>query len=441
MNITGKLLTIIVSTLVLSVFAAACGSDTPAVEEPAEETKVRPDGGERSRGVDPARPDPGAAYSRADRGAPYSRADRGAPGGYRQRDGPHRQRAPGARADRGVQLDQLGAAHAGGAARRRRAHRLLDLHLHQLHSNAALPEDWHDKYADLGLTIIGVHTPEFEFEKKKENVIDAVAEYGLEYPVVQDNDFGTWRAFENRYWPAKYLIDKDGYIRYSHFGEGAYQETEEKIRELLMETASGVEEISLDIRPSPEVDAAVYAASGSATSLTRELYAGYERNYGSLQFGPAPPYVLPDVHPEYYTQPDGVAEYMDPGEHNNHFLYLQGMWRNGRESLRHARVTTNYEDYMALRFYGNSANVVLSPEGDEPYEIRVTLDDKPVAEEYKGADIMYDDEGNSYVRVDEPRMYRLVSTPTYSGHDMKLSSNSDAFSVFAFTFGAYTDGS
>ena len=302
-------------------------------------------------------------------------------------------------------------------------------------------KDWHDKYADLGLTIIGVHTPEFEFEKKRENVIDAVAEYGLRYPVVQDNDFGTWRAYSNRYWPAKYLIDKDGYVRYTHFGEGAYQETEEKIRELLMETATGVEEVSLDVRPSPEIDQAVYAASGAATSLTRELYAGYERNYGSLQFGPAPPYVLPDVHPEYYTQPDAIFEYMDPGEYNNHFLYLQGMWRNGRESLRHARETTNFEDYMVLRFYGNSANVVVSPEGDEPYDVRITLNDQPVPQELKGADIMYDDEGNSYVKVDEPRMYRLVSTSTYAGHDLKLSSNSDAFSVFAFTFGAYKDGS
>ena len=441
MNITGKLLTIIVSTLVLSVFAAACGSDTPAVEEPAEETKYAPM--EESVPEESTQPDPTPE--------PPTPEPTEAPPTPEPTEAPPEDTANGT----GRIGNEPLAPELTGVFSWINSEPLT---LEELRGDVVLIDfwtytcincirtlpylrDWHEKYADLGLTIIGVHTPEFDFEKKKENVIDAVAEYGLKYPVVQDNDFGTWRAFENRYWPAKYLIDKDGYIRYTHFGEGAYQETEEKIRELLMETSSGVEEISLDVKPAPEVHTAAYSASGSATSLTRELYAGYERNYGSLQFGPAPPYVLPDVHPEYYTQPDGVAEYMDPGEHNNHFLYLQGMWRNGKESLRHARVTTNYEDYMALRFYGNSANVVLSPEGDEPYEIRVTLDDKPVAEEYKGADIMYDDEGNSYVRVDEPRMYRLVSTPTYSGHDMKLSSNSDAFSVFAFTFGAYTDGS
>ena len=432
MNITGKLLSVIVSTLALFLFAAACGSDTPAaVEEPVEDTTVSQV--EETVPADtPEPPTPEPPTPEPTEAPPEDTAN----GTGRTGNEPLAPELTGVFS--WINSEPLTLEELRGDVV------LIDFWTYTcINCIRTLPylKDWHEKYADLGLTIIGVHTPEFEFEKKKENVIDAVAEYGLKYPVVQDNDFGTWRAYSNRYWPAKYLIDKDGYIRYTHFGEGAYQETEEKIRELLMETSSGVEEISLDVKPAPEVDAAAYAASGVETSPTRELYAGYERNYGSLQFGPAPPYLLPDVHPEYYTQPDGVAEYMDPGEHHNHFLYLQGMWRNGRESLKHARVTTGYEDYMALRFYATSANVVVSPEGDEPYDIRVTLDDMPVTEEYKGADIMYDDEGNSYVRVDEPRMYRLVSAPTYAGHDLKLSSNSDAFSVFAFTFGAYTDGS
>ena len=426
MKTTGKLFLIIATTLALSLFAAACEGDTPTTEEPAEETKTQmEEPAEPEATPEPPTPEPtetppeeAAASSGRMGNEPLA---------------PELEQVFSWINSEPLTLEGL----RGNVV-------LIDFWTYTcINCIRTLPylKDWHDKYADLGLTIIGVHTPEFDFEKKRENVIDAVAEYGLEYPIVQDNDFGTWRAYSNRYWPAKYLVDKDGYVRYTHFGEGAYQETEEKIRELLMETAQGVEEISLDVRPSPEVDPAVYAASGAATSLTRELYAGYERNYGSLQFGPAPPYVLPDVHPEYYTQPDAVSEYMDPGEYHNHFLYLQGMWRNGKESLRHARETTNFEDYMALRFYGNSANVVVSPEGDEPYDIRITLDDMPVAEEYKGADIMYDDEGNSYVRVDEPRMYRLVSSSKYEGHELRLSSNSDAFSVFAFTFGAYTDGS
>ena len=85
--------------------------------------------------------------------------------------------------------------------------------------------DWHEKYADKGLVIVGVHSPEFDHEKPYENVVDATIRHELEYPVAQDNDFKTWRSYNNRYWPAEYLIDRNGVVRYRHFGEGAYEET------------------------------------------------------------------------------------------------------------------------------------------------------------------------------------------------------------------------
>jgi thiol-disulfide isomerase/thioredoxin len=96
-------------------------------------------------------------------------------------------------------------------------------------------KEWHSKYADQGLVIIGNHYPEFSYERDLENVKKAVADYGIEYAVSQDNDGVTWRAYKNRYWPALYLIDKQGHIRYVHFGEGRYQETEENIQALLAE--------------------------------------------------------------------------------------------------------------------------------------------------------------------------------------------------------------
>lgn len=94
---------------------------------------------------------------------------------------------------------------------------------------------WHEEYADDGLLVIGVHRPEFEFEKERASVEEAVRQAGIEYPVVLDNDSATWDAYDNRYWPAWYLVDAEGFVRYRHFGEGAYEETEEKIRELLLE--------------------------------------------------------------------------------------------------------------------------------------------------------------------------------------------------------------
>ena len=101
-------------------------------------------------------------------------------------------------------------------------------------------KDWYAKYADQGLVIVGVHSPEFEFEKPTANVVEATVKFGLEYPVAQDNDFATWWSYDNRYWPAEYLVDKDGVIRYRHFGEGAYEETENLIRILLQETGVGL---------------------------------------------------------------------------------------------------------------------------------------------------------------------------------------------------------
>ena len=96
-------------------------------------------------------------------------------------------------------------------------------------------KDWHEKYTEQGLVIMGVHTPEFDFEHETKNVVNSTIRYGLEYPVAQDNDFATWDSYSNRYWPAEYLIDKDGIVPYRHFGEGAYEETENQIRGLLGE--------------------------------------------------------------------------------------------------------------------------------------------------------------------------------------------------------------
>ncbi len=125
-------------------------------------------------------------------------------------------------------------------------------------------KNWHAKYKDSGLVILGVHTPEFEFEKLSTNVKEAIDDFGIEYAVVQDNDYATWQAYKNRYWPAKYLIDKNGKIRYTHFGEGDYDETEKKIQELL----------ALDMT----IDNPTYQIQ----SRTPEIYLGSARGNYSL---------------------------------------------------------------------------------------------------------------------------------------------------------------
>ena len=297
--------------------------------------------------------------------------------------------------------------------------------------------EWHEKYADSGLVIVGVHTPEFDFEKIRDNVIDAMQKYGIEYPVAQDNDFGTWRNFNNRFWPAKYIIDKDGYIRYTHFGEGSYAETEQVIRDLLEEAGSDLSEISDMTNPEPGIDSNAYT-NEPAERLTRELYAGYSRNYSALQSQTTAPYIL---HPEYYEATDAIVLYNDPGDHQNQFLYLHGLWRNEEERLVHARQTDDFEDYLALKFFATSVNAVMAPETiGESFIVRLTIDDKPLTPEQAGFDVMFRENGDSYVLVGGSRLYNLINLPLLSGNELKLSSNSDEFVLFAFTFGAYAGG-
>ena len=291
--------------------------------------------------------------------------------------------------------------------------------------------DWHEKYGDIGLHIVGVHTPEFEFEKLRENVEEAIAEFDIGWRVVQDNDFLTWRAFNNRFWPAKYLIDKDGIIRYTHFGEGAYVETEEQIRDLLLDAGVNLAGIAPNTVEGPEFDERAFTG-GLEGNQTRELYAGLNPQFFSQQ-----PYILQS---ELYSNPaDSPVEFTDPGDHINNFLYFHGMWTPTLENMRHSRETEDLEDYLVLRYNGTSVNVVLEVE-DEPYRVYVTQDDAPVAEADWGVDMQQDEDGGTYIMVDKDRMYRVIESPEYSGHELKLASNSDQFTVFAFTFGSYPTG-
>ena len=155
----------------------------------------------------------------------------------------------------------------------------------------------------------------------------------------------------------------------------------------------------------------------------------------------ASPYILPQFYEEYYHGLGRVVEYEDTEEeHYNQFIYLQGSWINELENLRHARVTENYEDYILVNFKAAEVNVVLTiGDSDDPYDVRVLVNDEPVKEEQAGLDVQWDDEGNSFITVEEPRMYRVIQLDDFEGHELKLSSNSDQFRVFAYTFGAYVE--
>ena len=132
--------------------------------------------------------------------------------------------------------------------------------------------EWYRRYRHLGLTVIGVHTPEFHFAREPEHIRRAAQEFGLEYPIVLDNDYEIWQAYSNRCWPAKYLIDKDGYVRYYHFGEGSYSQTEEAIQKLLREIHPQVTLPAL-MEPGLEAD----RPGTRCLPVTPELYLGFSR--------------------------------------------------------------------------------------------------------------------------------------------------------------------
>ncbi|MCH7607875.1 MAG: redoxin domain-containing protein [Chloroflexi bacterium] len=290
--------------------------------------------------------------------------------------------------------------------------------------------EWHAKYEDLGLVIVGVHAPEFEFEEVTANVEQAIAEFMLEYPTVQDNEMITWRAYNNRFWPAKYLIDADGVIRYTHFGEGAYDDTELKIRALLVEAGRDVSAVPVNHDRGPTADPRAYT-SDQESRITREIYGGWSRNNH--------PQGLYIADRTYYGGALQTRVYTDPGDHANGFLYLHGSWRSDLESITHARTTTGYEDYLALWFAARSVNAVVDfAPGTEAFEVQVTLDGRPLRPEEAGGDIVIEG-SRSYFRVDEARLYEVVALPEYGEGELTFSSNSIDFGLFALTFGAYAD--
>ena len=291
-------------------------------------------------------------------------------------------------------------------------------------------KEWHAKYADKGLVIVGVHAPEFDFEKLTDNVVNSANSFGLEYPIAQDNDFVTWKNYSNRFWPAKYLIGSDGVVRYTHFGEGAYRETEEQIRLLLEHAGADLSDVVPSASSAPQPDRAARARDLSKR-LTREIYGGYRRN--SSRGGV---YV---AQKEYYEGSERLVHYKDPGGHENHRIYLQGPWFSGLEELRHGRQTEGYEDYIGLRFSATTVNAVINSDQPSPFEVQVTLDGRPLATGEAGPDVVVAD-GRSFFRVDEGRLYEVVALPEYGSHELRLSSTSDQFALYAFTFGAYEEG-
>jgi thiol-disulfide isomerase/thioredoxin len=264
---------------------------------------------------------------------------------------------------------------------------------------------WNDKYADKGLLIVGIHSPEFEFEKDINNVEMAVSKFGIKYPVILDNDKKIWNAFENRYWPRKYIADDEGYIRYDHIGEGSYDETEKVIRDLLKERAA---RLGLDMTiTQPLVEVEEYKVG----ARTPELYFGYDFAFGRNQFG----------NQEGF-KPLQDVKYVIPQNLKENFFYLGGTWKN----LEDRMALTSESGTIKLPYYAKQVNIVASGQSN----LTVLLDGEPISPSDAGSDVV-----DSKVSTSESRLYNLVKTSEPSKHIIEIQVSKPGFEIYTFTFG------
>jgi len=269
---------------------------------------------------------------------------------------------------------------------------------------------WNEKYRSQGLVIIGVHSPEFAFEKDRNNVEQAIRDLGITYPVAMDNQFAIWNAYKNQYWPAHYLIDAQGRIREQHFGEGAYQETEQMIQALLKEANQGVLAMG---------DALVQVAGSGATvaasvgARSPETYLGYARQENLA----SPEAIGKDV----------AAKYSTPRALGLNQWALNGKWLISPESA----AVQSSGGAISFRFRGRDLHLVLGAPGGKPVHFRVTLDGAAPGAN-RGVDI--DAQGNGVIR--EQRLYQLIRQGGKVGdHTFRIEFPEVGAEAFAFTFG------
>ena len=256
---------------------------------------------------------------------------------------------------------------------------------------------WNERYASKGLTIVGVHTPEFPFEHSAANVQEAIRQNGIRYPVVQDNNYSTWNAYNNEYWPAEYLVDAKGRIRLTDFGEGEYAAKERAIRSLLVE--AGAEGLSQATK--------VQAQAPSAAEVTPESYLGAEK---------AERFESGTLHPGLHDFGSGAAL---AREH----LRYEGSWRVSTESAQAVKGASLKLNFFARRVF------LVAGSAHGAGSARILLDGHPLPAADSGADVRV-----GRASIGFQRLYRLVELPRVERHVLTVQA-SPGISVYSFTFG------
>jgi thiol-disulfide isomerase/thioredoxin len=276
--------------------------------------------------------------------------------------------------------------------------------------------DWYSKYADKGFVIIGVHSPEFEFEKNYDNVKTAVQKFGIMYPVVLDNNLGTWNAYGNQYWPRHYLIDAQGYIREDHIGEGGYAETEKTIQSLLAERAAldGLKQISFSTKTAPTINSKSLQYIDLSKQTTPELYLGY--GYARSPLGNSQNF-----------EPEQTVTYTIPSNTNlqPNIVYLDGQWKNNRDNIE----LQGNSGSIILTYYAKAVNIVASGKGQTG---TVTEDgNSKIPIKSIGTDLNKD---GKFI-LNGQRLYNLALHDSYGVHSIIINVKGKGFQLYTFTFG------
>jgi len=278
---------------------------------------------------------------------------------------------------------------------------------------------WHDRYRDKGLTVIGVHTPEFTFAQYESNVERGIREFGLTYPIVIDSNREIWKAFANRYWPTKYLLDGEGYLRYGHFGEGGYSECELVIQELLREIDPAVilPEVMAPLREEDHTGAVCYRASG-------ELYLGNQRGRIGNEGG---------------FKEDQIGDYSFTGELQENFFYADGRWASTAEYFE---AVEDGPHTLRLKYEAAAVNLVMASPRSNSSEVVILQDGKPLTKKQSTRDTRFrpglNGSEESYILVDRARMYFLVDNHEFAAHELQLRCPAGV-AAFAFTFTSCVD--
>lgn len=268
---------------------------------------------------------------------------------------------------------------------------------------------WAEKYRDQGLMVIGVHAPEFAFERDISNVTKEAKKLGVTYPIAIDNNFTLWRAFNNNYWPAHYFIDANGHIRYTHFGEGQYAESERVIQELLRQAgshgiSSGIAQVN---------GQGVEQQASGQDDISPETYLGYQRaeNFASGEI-----------------QQDQSSAYQPPAALPLNTWGLEGNWNIGGEHITLAGNTGR----IVYQFHARDLHLVLGPSANgRPVHFTVSLDgQKPGI--LHGSDVSSDGRGT----VTDQRLYQLIRQSSVTGeHTFSIEFDNPGVTAYAFTFG------